>query len=98
MKNTFLFCSRLRVYWCEIPIVGILLLCIKYNDYSEGLYKLYLLMAFSALASIFILIYFFRAIKLSFEEIRYIGLFSSRDSAIITEGKTIILTPRGKKK
>ena len=98
MKNTFLFCSKLRVYWCELPLIAILILCIKYNKHSTGLYGLYLLGITASAAMLFVLIYFFRVIALSFDEVRYIGWFSSRDRAIITEGKTIILRPLGKRR
>ena len=98
MKNTYLFCSKLRVYWCLLPLVGILLLCIKYNKHSTGLYGLYLLGITASLAIGFVLIYFFRVIAISYDEIRYIGWFSSRDRAVITEGKTIILRPIGKRR
>ena len=41
---------------------------------------------------VFIGIYFFRVITVSYEEVRYRGLFSSKDSAIINKDKTLIIT------
>ena len=41
---------------------------------------------------VFIGIYFFRYITVSFDEVRYHGLFSSRDSAMINKDKTLIIT------
>jgi len=98
MKSVFLFCTKLRVYWCELPLFLLLALCIIYNEHSTGLYGLYLLGILCVAAIIFVFIYFFRAIAISFDEIRYIGLFSSRDRAVITEGKTVIIRVLGKRK
>ena len=29
MKSTYLFCTKLRVYWCVLPVLAVLLLSIK---------------------------------------------------------------------
>lgn len=91
MKKIFLFCTKLRVYWVELPLIALLSVCIHYNQFSDGLMKLYPLIITLILGMVFILLYFFRVIKISFDEIRYIGLFTSRDSSVITEGKTLII-------
>ena len=92
MKQVFLYCTRLRYFWVEIPIVIIFWLSYLFNDYAETALKLYPLMITSGLAFLFVIIYYFRAISISYEEIKYIGWFSSRDSAMINEGKTLIIT------
>lgn len=95
MKTLFLFCTRLRAYWTLIPVTALLILAIKYNPMVEEAPKLIPLIILCILAIIFIFIYFFRGIVISYQEIRYVGRFSSRDSAEIKEGKTLILS-RGK--
>ena len=92
MKFVFLFCSKLRVYLTELPVVLLLAVAIHYNDGSDALFKLYPLQIFLVLAILFILVYFFRAITITYDEIRYHGLFSSRDSAVINKDKTLIIT------
>ena len=82
----------MRVYWMEIPIIILFAIACRYNKLSEELTKLYPLIIFLGLAMIFIFVYFFRAISLSFEEVRYHGLYSSRDHAAITKDKELIIT------
>ena len=79
------------MYWVELPLAALLGVCIYYNRYAEGVFKLYPLIVALILGAAFITVYFFRAIRISYDEIRYIGLFTSRDSAVITEGKTLII-------
>lgn len=92
MKRLFLFCTKIRYYLTEIPLMIFLLIVRHFNDEAEGLLKLYPLQIFIVLLMLFIFVYFFRLISVSYEEVRYHGLFSSRDSAVLNEGKTLILT------
>ena len=91
MKSGFLFSTKLRVYWVEIPIILRMTIALHYNSSSEALFKLYPLIVFLGLAVVFVLIYFFRGIQISYDEIRHVGLFSARDKAMIDEGKIIFL-------
>ena len=92
MKSIYLFCTRILAFWVEIPLIIILIVSIMYNGYVEGFPQLYPLIIASAAAIIFFIIYFFRVIQISYAEIRYIGKFTSRDSAMIVEGRTLALT------
>ena len=98
MKKTHIFCTRLWFYLSEIPPIALLVISIIYNNDSKGILKLFPLIIFSAAAIVFIFLYFFRMIIISFEEIKCIGAFSSKDSAIINKGKTLILTVDKKNK
>ena len=89
MKSVYLFCSKPWVYLTEIPAMIILWISLSLNDRAEGVLKFYPLIIFSSLMIVFIMIYFFRAISISTDEIRYHGLFSSKDSALISENKTL---------
>ncbi len=82
----------MRVYLTELPLIILFIITLCYNKYSEEVMKLYPLLIFLGAVMIFILIYFFRAISISFDRIKYHGLYSSRDSAEIDEGKELILT------
>ncbi|MBO5879859.1 MAG: hypothetical protein J6Q68_04845 [Clostridia bacterium] len=98
MKKTYLFCTRIKLYLIEIPLIILLVLTCSYNSNAQHVFKLYPLIVFLSLGIIFILVYFFRVISLSFEEVRYHGLFSSRDHAPINKDKEVILTLRGKRR
>ncbi len=88
----------MRVYLTEIPIIVLFIITCFYNQYSEELTKLYPLLIFLCAAFVFILVYFFRVISLSFEEVRYHGFYSSRDHADINEGKELIFTLEKRRK
>ncbi len=92
MKFKMLFCSKIWVYLTELPVIILLLITRSFNDGSKNLLKLYPLQIFLLLTMLFIFVYFFRIITISYDEIRYHGLFSSRDSAVINKDKTLILT------
>ena len=88
------------MYLTEVPVILLFFIALHYNKYSENIFKFYPLLVFLVICACFIFIYLFRLISISFEEIRYHGLFSSRDRADITEGKELIITllPKGKLK
>ena len=92
MKKLYLFCTKPVMFLTELPILALLALAIIFNDSADGLLKLYPLIITSAAIAVFIFIFFFRVISLSNEEIRIIGRFTSRESAIINEGKRLVLT------
>ena len=87
MKKIYLFCTKLRVYLLELPLLLLLAICYHYNDEMDNLFKLYPLMVFLVLLIIFIIIYFFRYLSISFESIENHGLFSNRDRALINKDK-----------
>lgn len=92
MKNIYLLATKLWVYLTEIPIVILLWITIMSNHLSKDIFKYYPLIIFLCFAVIFIMVYFFKVISISTEEIRYHGLFSSKDSAFIKENRSLIMT------
>lgn len=98
MKSKFLFCTKFRYFIGEIPLLLILAAAIYYNNRIDGFFKLYPLIFICAGAIIFIFVYFFRAVSVSFEEIKDIGRFSPRDKAVINKGKTLIITLKKRRK
>lgn len=92
MKSIYLFCTKLWVYLIELPVILMLCIALRFNAHSDQPLKFYPLISVCAFFIIFIMVYFFRAISISKDEIRCLGLFSSKDSAKIEEGKTLILT------
>ena len=80
------------MYLTELPLIVLLTLSIRLNSHLTTPGKLYPLIVTLILGIIFIFVYLFRLVRISYEEVRSIGRFSSRDSAILNEGKTLILT------
>ncbi len=95
-KKKYLFCTKLRMFLSEIPLAFLLSLCIIYNNEVGGLLKLWPLIIADSAFMIFIVLYFFRAISISTEEIRAIGLFSSKDCRTVEKDKTIVFTIRSR--
>ncbi len=91
MKPIYFYASRFRAFWVLMPMSVILTLSLSFNSESDGLLKLYPLIIFSIGAIVFTFVYLFRFISVSYSEIKYIGRFTSRDSATINEGKTLVI-------
>ncbi len=93
----FLFTINPLIFLLEIPVIVLLAMAIGFNESSENVFKLYPLIIFLSLLFLFIIIYFLRGIIISNEEIKSVGLFSSRDSALINRDKTLIIAHTNKK-
>ena len=91
MKKIFLFSTKLAYYWVLLPFTALFILCLVFNDNTDHYLKLYPLMAVSVIGIIVTLVYFFRGVLISYEEIKEVGRFSSHDTALINKGKTLIL-------
>ena len=89
MKPLYIYASRLRAFWVLIPMSIVLTLSLEFNSTSDGALKLYPLIIFSVGAIVFTFVYLFRFISISDSEIKYIGKFTSEDSAVINDGKTL---------
>lgn len=98
MKSIFLFSTRFRYFLTEIPPSILLIISIKYNAGVDALMKLYPLIIILSGIIIFIGMYFFRGVKINFEEIKCIGLFSSKESAVINANKTLYISILPKRK
>ncbi|MBQ4071245.1 MAG: hypothetical protein IJD51_02365 [Clostridia bacterium] len=93
-KNVFLFGSKLWCFLSEIPLALALYVTCYYNFTMNSPWRFIPMIIIISLIMVFIAVYFFRYITVSYEEIRYHGLFSSRDSAVINKDKTLILEMR----
>ena len=98
MKSLFLFSTRLRYFLTEIPPLLLLIISIKYNFKVDSTIKLYPLITVIIGVVVFIFLYFFRGVKINFEEIKCVGLFSTRESAVINAGKTLHISILPKQK
>ena len=92
MKKKYLFCTKIWFYLTEIPLLFFLYVACYHNFTSENPWQFIPLILILSAVILFIGIYFFRMISLSYEMIRHHGLFSPRDSAIINKDKTLIIT------
>jgi hypothetical protein len=92
MKSLILFCTKLRLFLTELPPLILLLLAIKFNDKQESVIKLYPLIILMGLVIIFIALYLFKIMVITNEQIKMIGLFSSREKVILAKDKTVSIT------
>ncbi len=92
MKNIYFFSTKLIVYLLELPLLALLIFAIAYNNKSDELLKLYPLQVLLILGVVFIFIYFLRFVKINTDEVRCIGLFSSKDSVSIKKDRRLVFT------
>ena len=92
MKSLILFCTKLRLFLTELPPLILLLLAIKFNDKQESVIKLYPLIILMGIVIIFIALYLFKIMVITNEQIKMIGLFSSREKVILAKDKTVSIT------
>ena len=98
MKPLYFFYTKPRMYLTLLPLVAVLVISIMNNGIMTGAVKLYPLIIASGGGIVFILIYLFRLVKLSTEEIRSIGPYSTKETTTLEEGKTLVMTLRPKRK
>ncbi len=100
MKKITLFGTSWLMYLTELPLILLLGVCIGYNQNMEIPFKLYPLILALIGGIIYIFIYLFRLVNISYEMIWATGPYSSRERAIIAENKTLVITmlKRGKLK
>ena len=98
MKPIYIFAARLRALWVLLPMAVVLSQSIRFNDHADGAVKLYPLIICTVGAIIFTFIYYFRFIAISYSEIKYIGRFTTRDSATVNAGKTLVIEMLEKKR
>ena len=98
MKPIYIYASRLRAFWVLLPISIVMTLALRFNSTSDNLLKLYPLIIFCIGAIIFTFVFLYRFIAISYSEIKYIGRFTTRDSATINAGKTLVIDVLEKKR
>ena len=91
MKPIYIYASRLRSFWVLIPMSIVLTLSLRLNADVDHWMKLYPLIVFCIGAMIFTFVYLFRFITISYSEIKYVGRFTTRDTATVNEGKTLVI-------
>ncbi len=90
-RNVILSSTAWWAFWVEIPLIALLAWAMSVNIHAEGTLKLYPLIIVLIGAIIFTAVFLLRLVEVSYSEIKAIGRFSSRDSAIINEGKRLNL-------
>ena len=91
MNNVYLLKMRLWAFLIEVPLMALLMICWNMNEQVDELLKLYPLIIALAAGIIFMAVYLFRLVEISWEEIRDIGLFTRRDSGLISKGRVLEL-------
>lgn len=100
MKSIYLFSTKFKYFLTEIPPIILLIVSIYYNEKVNILGKLYPMITATSLLIIFIIVYYFRGIRLSCQEIKCYGRFSEHDKAEICANRELVITklPKGKLK
>ena len=98
MKKLLISSTHPLMLLSTLPLFVLLALAIAFNGYSDSVVKLYPLIIVSASAIVFIFIYLLRVIVITTDEIKIVGLFSSKDRAIINKDKTLIISQRKSKR
>ena len=98
MKKIILFSTRWTMYLTEVPVLILLYFAIRYNSEVDLLVKLYPLIIALIGGAIYIFIYLFRLVEISYDMIKSTGPYSSREKALITEDKTLVITMMKRKK
>lgn len=80
------------MFLTELPLLYLFVLTVDLHTKSEDLLGYYPLEIVLVFFIFFILVYFFRVIGLSYDEVRMYGLFSSREKSMLHEGDTLVLT------
>jgi hypothetical protein len=91
MNRIYLLKMRVWAFLIEVPLMALLMICWNVNDQVDELLKLYPLIIALAAGIIFLAVYLFRLVEVSWEEIRDIGLFTRRDSGLISKGRVLEL-------
>ena len=94
MKSVILFSTKWLMYLTELPIALLLAAAICFNGGAPSPLKLYPLILACIGGMVFIFIYLLRAIIINNEKIRSFGPYSSKESAVINKGKTLVFTTR----
>lgn len=81
-----------------LPLIFLFVVCVINNQSIETPGKLYPLMIATVIGCAFILVYLVRAVMVSVDEVRSVGLFSSKDVCTIKKDRTLTLTVRPKNK
>lgn len=98
MKKIFVFSTRLWYFISLIPVLSMLALVISVHDTAPTIVKYYPLEIALAALAVLIILFFFRAVLISKDEIRQLGRFTPREKAFIEEGKTLVFTLAEKKR
>lgn len=93
-KHLYLSSTKWGYYLFLLPLALWFALALYYNRYAEGALRYYPMLIAVAGMMVMVFLFFFRLVKLSYDEIRTVGRFSTRDRVILAEGKTLVITLR----
>ncbi len=92
MKRIYVSSTKWFFFLTELPLLVVLAAAVYFNAGMTTTLKLYpLIVVFGALV-IFDLLFFFRIVRFSYEDIRTMGRFSSRDKVFLAKDKVLLIT------
>ena len=92
MKKLFLFSTKLRYFWTIIPAIFLLIVAIIYNNAVDSVFKLYPLIVALSGVIVFMVLYFYRAVIISHDDLRCVGRFSSKEYSTIKPQNSLVIT------
>ena len=98
MKKINIFATKLGMFITILPIAFLLVVSIINNPSVETPGKLYPLIIGCIFGIAMITVYLWRSVRITLEEVRSIGPFSSKDRVILKKDRTLSLTLRPKNK
>ena len=91
MKKIHLFATKPWYFLVTLPPIFVFVLCLVYHPNAEGKLGLIPLALMMVGVVVFSVLFFFRTIRISNEEIREIGVFSGGEHMDLTLGREVIL-------
>lgn len=93
-KRLYLSSTKWGFFLLELPLIAWFVLALRANASATGALRYYPMLVAVGGIIVFVFLFFLRLVQCSYDEIRTVGRFSTRDRVILREGKTLTLTLR----
>lgn len=93
-KHLWLSSTKWGFFLLELPLIAWFVLAWQANATATGALRYYPMLVAVAGIIVLVFLFFLRLVKCSYDEIRTVGRFSTRDRVILCAGKTLTLTLR----
>ena len=91
MKKLRFFATKPWYFLVTLPPIFVFILCLVYHPHAEGGLGLIPLALFMVGVVVFSVLFFFRMVTISNEEVREVGIFSGGEHMDLTLGREVIL-------
>ena len=91
-KRIYMTSTKWRYFLTELPLLLVLAIALYYNGRMTTVVRLYPMIVVFCGLILFDFLYFFRLVRFSYEDVRTVGRYSSRDKVLLVKDKTLVLT------